>query len=105
MVRLNTPLDPGKIGRSAGWLERSEEHTSDSSHMSISYAVFCLKKKKNTNRQRYQFATRQTHQRLKLTLTVSAHTLSEQPTPRPLPNTPARPGACTSHDLPQLASR
>src|SRR5690242_21070918 len=25
--------------------ERSEEHTSDSSHMSISYAVFCLKKK------------------------------------------------------------
>src|SRR5690242_11635299 len=26
--------------------ERSEEHTSESSHMSISYAVFCLKKKK-----------------------------------------------------------
>src|SRR5207249_11374120 len=26
--------------------ERSEEHTSDSSHVSISYAVFCLKKKK-----------------------------------------------------------
>src|SRR5207245_10371928 len=25
---------------------RSEEHTSDSSHGSISYAVFCLKKKK-----------------------------------------------------------
>src|SRR5438309_9096484 len=25
---------------------RSEEHTSDSSHSSISYAVFCLKKKK-----------------------------------------------------------
>src|SRR5699024_11237228 len=25
---------------------RSEEHTSDSSHVSISYAVFCLKKKK-----------------------------------------------------------
>src|SRR5207249_8010346 len=25
--------------------ERSEEHTSDSSHVSISYAVFCLKKK------------------------------------------------------------
>src|SRR5437868_14320847 len=24
---------------------RSEEHTSDSSHVSISYAVFCLKKK------------------------------------------------------------
>src|SRR5438477_3480106 len=27
---------------------RSEEHTSDSSHMSISYAVFCLKKKKKS---------------------------------------------------------
>src|SRR5690348_18213141 len=26
--------------------KRSEEHTSDSSHPSISYAVFCLKKKK-----------------------------------------------------------
>src|SRR5438094_4720624 len=25
---------------------RSEEHTSDSSHRTISYAVFCLKKKK-----------------------------------------------------------
>src|SRR2546426_9033327 len=29
---------------------RSEEHTSDSSHLVISYAVFCLKKKKNKNR-------------------------------------------------------
>src|SRR5690606_24961330 len=27
--------------------QRSEEHTSDSSHVKISYAVFCLKKKKN----------------------------------------------------------
>src|SRR5690625_5437881 len=26
---------------------RSEEHTSNSSHVAISYAVFCLKKKKN----------------------------------------------------------
>src|SRR2546430_5592261 len=26
--------------------QRSEEHTSDSSHSQISYAVFCLKKKK-----------------------------------------------------------
>src|SRR5437870_6712560 len=26
---------------------RSEEHTSDSSHVAISYAVFCLKKKNN----------------------------------------------------------
>src|SRR5207245_10141248 len=32
-----------------GWTAtcRSEEHTSNSSHGSISYAVFCLKKKKN----------------------------------------------------------
>src|SRR3712207_7433137 len=27
--------------------DRSEEHTSNSSHANISYAVFCLKKKKN----------------------------------------------------------
>src|SRR5256885_2708789 len=27
---------------------RSEEHTSNSSHLVISYAVFCLKKKKST---------------------------------------------------------
>src|SRR5207253_4116583 len=26
-------------------VDRSEEHTSDSSHVAISYAVFCLKKK------------------------------------------------------------
>src|SRR3712207_7760573 len=29
-------------------VERSEEHTSDSSHANISYAVFCLKKKKKS---------------------------------------------------------
>src|SRR5699024_12243781 len=28
---------------------RSEEHTSEPSHVSISYAVFCLKKKKETH--------------------------------------------------------
>src|SRR2546426_2918229 len=28
---------------------RSEEHTSDSSHLVISYAVFCLKKKKKNH--------------------------------------------------------
>src|SRR5437899_5979740 len=32
--------------------ERSEEHTSDSSHLGISYAVFCLKKKRKTTYQR-----------------------------------------------------
>src|SRR5207249_8149537 len=31
------------------WPIRSEEHTSNSSHVSISYAVFCLKKKKNSS--------------------------------------------------------
>src|SRR3546814_2453628 len=37
------------------WLEqRSEEHTSElQSLMRISYAVFCLKKKKNTSRNSY----------------------------------------------------
>src|SRR5439155_11483709 len=30
------------------WKSRSEEHTSNSSHVAISYAVFCLKKKNNT---------------------------------------------------------
>src|SRR2546427_2492387 len=33
------------VARSVGGT-RSEEHTSDSSHSQISYAVFCLKKKK-----------------------------------------------------------
>src|SRR5436190_9187963 len=32
--------------RSTFFCSRSEEHTSDSSHTVISYAVFCLKKKK-----------------------------------------------------------
>src|SRR5690242_2432139 len=38
----------GKIASAklSACIRRSEEHTSDSSHMSISYAVFCLKKKK-----------------------------------------------------------
>src|SRR5579864_8756904 len=33
---------------------RSEEHTSELSHMSISYAVFCLKKTKNARARRDQ---------------------------------------------------
>src|SRR5205814_10636230 len=33
-------------GADDAWIvDRSEEHTSDSSHLGISYAVFCLKKK------------------------------------------------------------
>src|SRR3712207_7929589 len=37
--------DPLGVG-AAGVQQRSEEHTSNSSHANISYAVFCLKKKK-----------------------------------------------------------
>src|SRR3546814_6108521 len=41
-IAPNTPPEPA---------ERSEEHTSElQSLMRISYAVFCLKKKKNTNK-------------------------------------------------------
>src|SRR5690606_41412012 len=36
----------------AGALARSEEHTSELSHVKISYAVFCLKKKKEVNTMR-----------------------------------------------------
>src|SRR3712207_8946339 len=43
-------LVPGEQGALNGWAStekiRSEEHTSNSSHANISYAVFCLKKKK-----------------------------------------------------------
>src|SRR5258708_26562657 len=35
-------------------MRRSEEHTSDSSHQIISYAVFCLKKKKKQRHRRHQ---------------------------------------------------
>src|SRR5437868_12095715 len=41
------PGDPGLITARGLELVRSEEHTSELSHVSISYAVFCLKKKKN----------------------------------------------------------
>src|SRR3712207_9003081 len=36
----------GKRNRTQGRLPRSEEHTSELQHANISYAVFCLKKKK-----------------------------------------------------------
>src|SRR6266498_4355150 len=36
----------GPRGRRRASAARSEEHTSNSSHVRISYAVFCLKKKK-----------------------------------------------------------
>src|SRR5690348_17755834 len=40
--------------------ERSEEHTSESSHPSISYAVFCLKKKTPSTQPRSAIPTRHT---------------------------------------------
>src|SRR3546814_3769986 len=46
-VTTDTPLDMDQRFES---LRRSEEHTSElQSLMRISYAVFCLKKKQNTN--------------------------------------------------------
>src|SRR5437660_8943931 len=37
--------------QAASWLiERSEEHTSELSHVAISYAVFCLKKKNESRK-------------------------------------------------------
>src|SRR5699024_2363324 len=39
-----------------GIIVRSEEHTSELSHVSISYAVFCLKKKQDTERAHHQSA-------------------------------------------------
>src|SRR3712207_8297422 len=37
-----------KMVQNLWWATRSEEHTSEPSHANISYAVFCLKKKKKT---------------------------------------------------------
>src|SRR5437660_7198705 len=45
---LDEGPDAGDAGQLAPQL-RSEEHTSESSHVAISYAVFCLKKKKRKN--------------------------------------------------------
>src|SRR5437773_5404707 len=40
---------PAGAGAGPARHRRSEEHTSEPSHITISYAVFCLKKKKNKN--------------------------------------------------------
>src|SRR3546814_5394572 len=49
-VRGNQPA----VGDGQGNIDRSEEHTSElQSLMRISYAVFCLKKKKKTNRMKH----------------------------------------------------
>src|SRR3546814_10540390 len=57
---------PRRIGRTKGGLNsklhRSEEHTSElQSLMRISYAVFCLKKKKHNNNHTYKHHTLKTH--------------------------------------------
>src|SRR5438067_12747690 len=48
--RTNFPLDPGYLPASVVVKQKSTRL--NSSHVSISYAVFCLKKKKKNNRQR-----------------------------------------------------
>src|SRR4051794_41472769 len=53
--------------------ERSEEHTSNSSHPSISYAVFCLKKKNHPATTSQPKTTRQPHQ-LKHNVARTPHT-------------------------------
>src|SRR5205807_7343230 len=46
---------PSGSGRYARW--RSEEHTSELSHLVISYAVFCLKKKNGKTDELYKLPT------------------------------------------------
>src|SRR5258708_9650013 len=54
-VELLLGFDP--LERPAVVGHRSEEHTLNSSHQIISYAVFCLKKKKNISIQPYVWYT------------------------------------------------
>src|SRR3546814_1708352 len=61
-VSLSSEADL-KTQASAACLKRSEEHTSElQSLMRISYAVFCLKKKKNYKKYTYQTQIQQTRQ-------------------------------------------
>src|SRR3712207_8506554 len=46
-VVLDCAVPAGLSVQRTPWLPRSEEHTLNSSHANISYAVFCLKKKHN----------------------------------------------------------
>src|SRR5262252_10881660 len=50
-------------------LERSEEHTSNSSHTVISYAVFCLKKKKKEDTENLQKKNKKIKMTIKKTQT------------------------------------
>src|SRR5438874_9869954 len=43
------PVNPKLLYAGTHLPDRSEEHTLNSSHVEISYAVFCLKKKKKNN--------------------------------------------------------
>ena len=45
-VDIDTPYGKPSDTITVGTFKRSEEHTSEPSHTVISYAVFCLKKKK-----------------------------------------------------------
>src|SRR3546814_1499728 len=73
-THLSRDIRPGRVAaRWMAWADgemtaatRSEEHTSElQSLMRISYAVFCLKKKKNTKRRKItatrRYTTRYTH--------------------------------------------
>src|SRR5437773_6261862 len=67
---------PGSRGIVRGWLLqhqsrtrrardwRSEEHRLNSSHITISYAVFCLKKKKKKKKKNTQIKNKKTHNSL-----------------------------------------
>src|SRR5438094_3397048 len=54
---------------------RSEEHTSNSSHRTISYAVFCLKKKKKKKKKKeHKHKKNNTTHRNQVTVRAKAHT-------------------------------
>src|SRR2546430_13676434 len=60
-------------GRAVTARTRSEEHTSDSSHSQISYAVFCLKKKKKKNKLPILHNTQAMHTSTVANLTLYNH--------------------------------
>src|SRR3546814_9128784 len=67
--RRRDAADPDLVGH--GGDQRSEEHTSElQSLMRISYAVFCLKKKKNNNKPRERLNTKQMKSNNETTITI-----------------------------------